>query len=265
MYGFGWRIESIAGPALRGSGSGMMDGSVEKLPTQAARGKTLKEATYGALKAMILIGELAPGSRLTESALAERLKVSRTPLREALNRLERDGLVTNRPRHGCFVAAFDLKTFEESFGIREVLDGYAAEQAAENASAEDKIRLRGILARSQSLVPPAERSMDQMVEQLQLGLDLHHVIARASGNDQLADTLTRILDRCHHFVWMELLWLDHWNEAHDEHVEIVDAICGGNAERAAGLARHHVRSSRDDIRRLLQARFAYKSALARVS
>src|SRR5262249_14860936 len=137
------------------TGSGMMDGNVEKIPSQPAGGKTLKEATYAALKAMILIGELAPGSRLTESALAQRLKVSRTPLREALNRLERDGLITNRPRYGCFVAAFDIKTFEESFGIREVLDGFAAEQAAEHASAEDKHKLRRILARAQSLVPPA--------------------------------------------------------------------------------------------------------------
>lgn len=243
----------------------MMDGSVEKIRAQATRGKTLKEATYGSLKAMILIGELAPGSRLTESVLAERLKVSRTPLREALNRLERDGLVTNRPRHGCFVAAFDLKTFEESFGIREVLDGYAAELAARHASAEDKVGLRGILARAQSLPRPSEHSMDEMVEQLQLGLELHHVIARASGNGQLADTLTRILDRCHHFVWMELLWLDQWNAAHDEHVQIVDAICAGDGDRAADLARRHVRGSGNNIRRLLQARSAYKNALARVS
>jgi DNA-binding GntR family transcriptional regulator len=242
-----------------------MDGSIQKSQVKAARGKTLKEAVYGSLKAMILIGELQPGSRLTESALAVRLKVSRTPLREALNRLERDGLVTNRPRSGYSVAAFNLKTFEESFGIREVLDGYAAQQAAERASAEDKVRLRTILARGHALARLPERSMEQMVEQLQIGLELHHAIARASGNEQLNDTLSRILDRCHHFVWMELLWLDQWNAAHDEHVEIVDAICGGNGERAADLARRHVRGSGNNIRRLLQARFAYKSALARVS
>lgn len=242
-----------------------MDGRVEKNQIKIARGKTLKEAVYGSLKAMILIGELQPGSRLTESALAGRLKVSRTPLREALNRLDRDGLVTNRPRYGYFVAAFDLKTFEESFGIREVLDGYAAQQAAERSSAEDKVRLRAILARGHALARLPERSMDQMVAQLQLGLELHHEIARASGNEQLSETLSRILDRCHHFVWMELLWLDQWSAAHEEHVEIVDAICAGDGNRAGDLARRHVRGSGNNIRRLLQARSAYKNALARVS
>jgi len=64
---------------------------------------------------------------------------------------------------------------------------------------------------------------------------------------------------------MELLWLDQWNAAHDEHVEIVGAICAGDGERAADLARRHVRGSGNNIRRLLQARSAYKSALARVS
>ncbi|QEX16651.1 GntR family transcriptional regulator [Hypericibacter terrae] len=244
---------------------GTMDGSVDKIEIKAKRGRTLKEAVYGSLKAMILIGELQPGSRLTESALAERLKVSRTPLREALNRLERDGLVTNRPRHGYFVAAFDLKTFEESFGIREVLDGYAAQQAAERATAEDKVRLRAILARGHALARRPERPMEQMVEQLQLGLELHHVIAEVSGSGQLKDALSRILDRCHHFVWMELLWLDQWSAAHEEHVEIVDAICSGDGVRAGDLARRHVRGSGNNIRRLLQARSAYKSALARVS
>jgi DNA-binding GntR family transcriptional regulator len=242
-----------------------MDGNIEKIQVKAERGKTLKEAVYGSLKAMILIGELQPGSRLTESALAGRLKVSRTPLREALNRLERDGLVTNRPRHGCFVAAFDLKTFEESFGLREVLDGYAAQQAAARSNPEDKVRLRAVLARGHALARLPEHSMDQMVEQLQLGLELHHAIAEASGNSQLKDALSRILDRCHHFVWMELLWLDQWHAAHDEHVQIVDAICSGDGERAAELARRHVRGSGNNIRRLLQARSAYKNALARVS
>jgi DNA-binding GntR family transcriptional regulator len=242
-----------------------MDGSVEKIQVKATPGKTLKEAVYSSLKAMILIGELQPGSRLTESALADRLKVSRTPLREALNRLERDGLVTNQPRHGYFVDAFDLKTFEDSFGLREVLDGYAAQQAAERASAEDKVQLRTVLSRGHALARLPQRSMDQMVKQLQLGLELHHTIAQISGNEQLQDALSRILDRCHHFVWMELLWLDQWNAAHDEHVQIVDAICAGDGERAADLARRHVRGSGNNIRRLLQARSAFKDAIAKVS
>ena len=83
---------------------------------------TLKESVHDSLRRMIQLGELMPGSRLTEIDLALKLKVSRTPLREALNRLERDGLVTNKPRHGYFVTVFDLKTLEDAFEVRELLD-----------------------------------------------------------------------------------------------------------------------------------------------
>ncbi|MFZ5790937.1 MAG: GntR family transcriptional regulator [Pseudomonadota bacterium] len=226
---------------------------------------TLKESVYGSLKAMILTGELQPGSRLTENGLAARLKVSRTPLREALNRLERDGLVTSRPHHGYFVSAFDLKTFEDAFDVREILDGYAAQQAAEKMKAPDKEALRAIQARCEAMATTANRSMEDMVEEMRLGLEIHRIIARAGDNELLNDTLSRILDKCHHFVWLELLWLDQWAAAREEHAAIIDAICSGDGERAADLARRHVRGSKNNIRRFLQAKTAYRTALARVS
>src|SRR5574341_1282270 len=106
---------------------------------------TLSESAYGTLRAMILTGDLQPGVRLTEADLATKLKVSRTPLREALNRLERDGLVTYEPRRGYAVSAFDLKSFEDAFDVREILDGYAAKRAAEIIGPDDIDRLRAIL------------------------------------------------------------------------------------------------------------------------
>ena len=109
---------------------------------EMAKKGTLKESTYESLKKMIQTGVLQPGSRLTEVDLAARLKVSRTPLREALNRLERDGLVTNKPRHGYFVTMFDLRALEDAFDVREVLDGHAAQRATERIGAEDKKKLK---------------------------------------------------------------------------------------------------------------------------
>src|SRR5262245_58457546 len=112
---------------------------------------TLKESVYESLKRMVQTGELRPGSRLTELDLAARLKVSRTPLREALNRLERDGLVTNKPRHGYFVTVFDLKALEDAFDVRELLDAHAAAQAAGKIGREDKDQLRSLVRQCDEL------------------------------------------------------------------------------------------------------------------
>jgi DNA-binding GntR family transcriptional regulator len=231
----------------------------------AKRKSTLRESVYESLRTMILIGELQPGSRLTESDLAARLRVSRTPLREALNRLERDGLVTNRPRQGCFVTVFDLKTLEDALDVREVLDGYAARQAAALIGAEDKRRLQALVQRCEALAAMEPRTMEDMIEEMQLGLEVHLVIARVTGNELLRETLSRILDKYQHFIWMELLSLDEWAVARREHAEIVDAICAGDGERAADVATRHVRVSRDNIIRLLRAQTAYRAARARAS
>jgi DNA-binding GntR family transcriptional regulator len=226
---------------------------------------TLKESVYEALKRMVHTGELQPGSRLTELGLAARLKVSRTPLREALNRLERDGLVTNKPRHGYFVTVFDLKALEDAFDVREVLDGHAAQRATERIGPDDKKRLRALVRQCDVMATVKNRPMEDLVEEMRLGFEIHRIIARVSGNEFLSDLLSKIFDKFQHFVWIELLWLDEWDVARREHAAIVEAICAGDAAQAADLARRHVRGSRNNIVRFLQARSAYQEALARAS
>lgn len=238
------------------------------MPRDAIRGSkrgTLKESVYESLKRMVHTGELQPGSRLTELDLAARLKVSRTPLREALNRLERDGLVTNKPRHGYFVTVFDLKALEDAFDVREVLDGHAAQRATERIGPEDKKRLRALVRQCDAMATVKNRPMEDLVEEMRLGFEIHRLIARVSGNEFLSDLLSKIFDKFQHFVWIELLWLDEWHVARREHAAIVAAICAGDGAQAADLARRHVRGSRNNIIRFLQARSAYQEALARAS
>ncbi|HET6222082.1 MAG TPA: GntR family transcriptional regulator [Dongiaceae bacterium] len=238
------------------------------MPRDAMRGSkkgTLKESVYESLKRMVQTGELRPGSRLTELDLAARLKVSRTPLREALNRLERDGLVTNKPRHGYFVTVFDLKALEDAFDVREILDGHAAQRATERIGPEDKKRLQAIVRQCDVMATVKNRPMEDLVEEMRLGFEIHRIIARVSGNEFLSELLSKIFDKFQHFVWIELLWLDEWDVARREHADIVEAICSGNGEQAADLARRHVRGSRNNIVRFLQARTAYQEAVARAS
>jgi DNA-binding GntR family transcriptional regulator len=226
---------------------------------------TLKQSVYESLRKMIQTGVLQPGSRLTELDLAARLRVSRTPLREALNRLERDGLVTNKPRHGYFVTIFDLRALEDAFGVREVLDGYAAQRATERIGAQDKKKLRAIVRQCETMAKVKNRPMEDLAEEMRLGFEIHRLIAGVSGNDFLCELLSRIFDQFQHFVWIELLWLDEWDVARREHAAIVEAICSGDSQQAGELARRHVRGSRNNIVRFLQAKTAYQTFLARAS
>lgn len=244
----------------------MASGTIRKLE-HMPRGKknTLRESVYGSLKAMIVTGQLPPGARVTENELATKLGVSRTPVREALNRLEQDGLMTGRPRQGYAVKDFDIHMFREAFEIRELLDGHATELATAKITPAQKERLREMVRECERLAARPDRSSQDMFQELQIGMDIHRTIARISGNEMLCGLLNGIIDKCQHYVWMELLRLDEWHVARDEHHAIVEAICAGDAARAVELTRDHIRGSRNNILRLLQAKSDYQSFLARAS
>ncbi|WP_292551391.1 GntR family transcriptional regulator [Mesorhizobium sp.] len=228
------------------------------------RKNTLRDSVFEKLKALIITGQIPPGSRVTETDMAERLKVSRTPVREAFNRLERDGLMIGRPRQGYVVAEFNLTMFREAFDIRELLDGRATELAAATAAA-DKTRLRAILAECERLAAIPDRGTREQFEELQVGIDLHRVIAEIGGNEMLHGMLCVILDKCQQYVWTELLWLDEWKVTREEHTGIVEAICAGDVALAGDRARAHVRGSRENILRLLQAKSDYQGFFAKAS
>jgi DNA-binding GntR family transcriptional regulator len=231
----------------------------------AGKKNTLRDEVYESVKTMIVNGQLAPAARVTENELAARLKVSRTPVREALNRLERDGLVTGRPRHGYVVKDFDIQMFREAFEIRELLDGYATELATEKITPAEKEQLREMIRECERLANLPDRSSKDMFRELEVGMDIHRSIARISGNEMLCGLLEVIIDKCQHYVWMELLRLDEWHIARAEHHAIVEAICAGDAARAVKTTRAHIRTSRNNILRLLQAKSDYQSFLSRAS
>jgi DNA-binding GntR family transcriptional regulator len=215
---------------------------------------SLRNSAYEALKAMIITGQLPPGSRLTEIELAEKLSVSRTPIREALNRLERDGLVVSRIRHGFAVKEFDVNMFREAFAVREALDACATQLACANITSAGRQRLRALVKEGEDLAKRPNRRREHMFKELQVGMDIHRTIAELSGNAMLSDMINGILDKCLHYVWMELLWLDQWQEARTEHSLIVEAICAGDAAQACELTRHHIRGSSANASNLLETR-----------
>ena len=225
----------------------------------------LRKSTYDSLKAMIVTGQLAPGARLTEVELAARLEVSRTPIREALNKLERDGMVVARPRQGYAVIDFNMDMLQEIFDVRQVLDGHATELATRRITENDKKNLRSILAECERLAAIPNRSPEDMFRELQVGTNLHRTIAELSGNETLCTMLGSLLEKCMHYIWLELVSLDDWKEARAEHAAIVEAMCAGDALQAGQCARNHIRASGEAIVKLFKARTEIQSFMMKAS
>ncbi|MFC4216265.1 GntR family transcriptional regulator [Pseudophaeobacter arcticus] len=214
---------------------------------------SLRQSTYESIRALIVTGHLSPGERVTEMELVNQLGVSRTPVREALNRLQRDGLVVERPRSGFAVVRFDETMLGEAFDLRAELDAYATRLAVARITAEEVQMLRQLLSDCDALAQTDHSPRGRMSE-MEMGIDFHRAIARFSGNGLLADAIDLLLIKCQVFVWMELTQLDEWKTAREDHWAIFDAIAAGDVDQACQQSRRHIEQSRDGILRVLRLR-----------
>ncbi|HEX9859117.1 MAG TPA: GntR family transcriptional regulator, partial [Paracoccaceae bacterium] len=207
-------------------------------------------------------GQLAPGVRVTEQELVDQLGVSRTPVREALNRLQRDGLVVERPRTGFAVVTFDETMLREVFDLRAELDAYATRLAVARITDDELQVLRQLLDDCDELARTDPTPRGRLAE-MEIGMDLHRSIARFSGNALLAETLHGLLVKCQVFVWMELTQMNEWKAAREDHRAIFEAIAARDAERACALSRRHIQQSRDGILGLLTLRRDFRNSYTR--
>jgi DNA-binding GntR family transcriptional regulator len=208
--------------------------------------RPLSQIAYDALRTMILSGEVRPGERLGERELARRIQVSRTPLREALGRLERDGLAVSKPGLGYFAMEFDAGAVQELYELREILEVHASRLAARRIGDAGIRELRDIMQQLAGFERKKKLSIDELREEVHLGLRIHEVIARESGNTLICDALYQLYDRLRLLTWIDVLWFDTWAITRREHRNLVAAVVAHDADRAAKVAQRHVRRSRDD-------------------
>lgn len=204
---------------------------------------SIRQVTYDRLKTMILKGEVRPAERLSEARLAERLGVSRTPLREALMKLEEEGLVTGQRNVGYSVADLDLKTVSDLLLVRQALDACAAELACAVATERDMQRVRDIMLEMEDLGALSDPDPAQAARELELGLKIHLIIAESTGNETLIRITEQIYQKLQAALFLEVLWIDFGDLGLREHREIADAVLSRDATRAAAAARAHVQSS----------------------
>ncbi|MFI6868146.1 GntR family transcriptional regulator [Nocardia sp. NPDC050406] len=196
----------------------------------------LGPSVHRQLRQLVLSGELEPGAPLSVLALAARLGVSRSPVREAVQQLIYEGLAVTVPHAGARVAVVDDARIREVLAVRAVLDGLAAAEAATRLTEADLAKLTAMLAaQEENLRDGADSARDA-----ELDLEFHTFIRDSSGNATLADELARLESQAH--LYRGDLWTRERNRriAVREHRRIVEALESGHAEDARAAAQAHV-------------------------
>lgn len=191
-------------------------------------------------------GDLLPGEQLVESALAEWCEVSRTPVREALTRLEQDGLV-RRGDHGLVVHESSPDEILDIYETRMVLEARAARVAAERRTAHDLLTMRRVEERGTRVDATDAKALAES------NRDFHRAVWRASHNDSLIDLLERLNLHLGRYPATTLVFPGRPAAAHHEHLGVIDAIEGRDAEGAAAMASQHFAAARDIRLRLWES------------
>ncbi len=204
--------------------------------------QTLPAAIAEQLRELIIQGDLAPGARLNERQLCERMDVSRTPLREALRLLANDGLVAVVPNRGAFVAHMSPDAVRQSFEIMGALEALAAELACKHATDAE---IAEIAARTFEL--QACHARHDLVEYYRHNREIHDAITTASRNELLHDTMRRLNLRIQNLRFRSNLDAAKWNAAVREHQRMVELLRARDGEGLARLMREHIRRKGDAV------------------
>jgi len=194
----------------------------------------LVDQAHAALLRAICDGSLAPGARLTQEDLAERLAVSRQPVLQALRLLKRDGFVQDAPGRGLAVTPLDPALVRDVYAVRGALDALAARLAAERGARLDE----GLFTRGRAAAQGGD--INAMVE---ADLDFHHAIYAAAGNPFIGQTAQPHWQHLRRAMGAVLAHQPQRASIWDEHQAIAQAIALGDAEQAARLSEQHARQA----------------------
>jgi len=209
--------------------------------------KPLREVIFNTLREAIILGELKPGERLMEVQLAEKMGVSRTPVREAIRKLELEGLVVMAPRKGAHVADLSVKDIMDVLEVRSTLDGLASSLAASRIT-EDEIK--EMLHLHNQFVSYVEKENHQ--GQIKKDVEFHDIIYRASRNDKLIQIANNLREQVQRF---RVIYIKDYSSSKNlvrEHRELCDAIISRNPELAMKVAQQHIKNQEEAIIRAIR-------------
>jgi DNA-binding GntR family transcriptional regulator len=205
---------------------------------------SLADRAYGQIKQMIFDFVLLPGDRFSESDLVDRLQVSRTPLRQALQRLQREGFLLVFPKSGWQVAPLNFEVFDQLYDLRVLLETHAIARLCE---AEERPVLTALA--DTWLVAEAERHPVQaMVDRMDE--EFHSALVRATGNEEMARVHDDITERIRIIRRLDFTKPARVQVTYDEHARIIRAISRRRTDEAQRLLRAHIEQSKLEVRHI---------------
>ena len=216
-------------------------------------GKPGPSGVFERLRRLILEGDYGPNERLIEEQLAERLGVSRTPIRQALTMLEAEGLVEIEPNKGAMVCSFTIEDVWDIYDLRAVLEGHAARRAADRIDEGGLARLRSLAEDVENVSPGRFSDHEEEIRWLvATNQEFHGTIVAASRNGRLEKLIRRTVE-------VPLMFKAfYWYGPHERtisnhyHRQILEALGAGDGERAEIIMREHVYEGRDFVIKALK-------------
>ena len=226
-----------------------MSSTVTKKPpaAPATAFRSRADEVYEQLKRDVADFQLVPGDRFTENEISERLGVSRTPVRQALFRLQQEGFVEVLFRAGWRVLPFDFDQFEQLYDLRMVLETTAVHRLCEDAVRVDHALLDALAAIW--LAPPAERSSD-MGQVSQWDEEFHCQLVAAAGNGEMARVHREVTERIRIIRRLDFTQQPRIDATYEEHIKILQAVQRKRGDQAAMLLRAHIETSQAEVRKI---------------
>lgn len=199
------------------------------------RAPSLRLQAVEQLRQAIITSALEPGSIHSEQTIATRMSISRTPVREALLQLEREGLVEFIPQRGVRIRELDSEHLAHVFELRAALEGYCAGMLATKQNPEVVVRLENELKRQRAIIDG-----DDHLAWVLANMDFHAAIVGGIGNQLFNETLSPLATHTMRIGYRMIARRKRMEESYDEHAGVVDAIRRGDAEKARQRATEHM-------------------------
>ncbi len=215
--------------------------------------KPLREIVFETLRDAIINQVLEPGERLMEIQMADEMGVSRTPVREAIRKLELEGLVIMVPRKGAYVAGISVKDIHEVFEVRTSLEGLAASLAAQRITPEELDEMeRNLFLEAGEL---AENNLRSIVE---IDTSFHDLLYKAAKNQKLFQMVNNLQEQLQRFRSASLARPGRSKTALEEHRKILEALALGDSKLAQKLAMEHIESAETAMMASIESQGLYK-------
>lgn len=226
-----------------------MSGHLE--PIKLDSYKPLRELVCEKIRQAITTGIFRPGERLMEIQLAEEMGVSRTPVREAIRKLELEGFVVMIPRRGTYVADISIKDITEVYEIRTALESLAAGLAAERISDEELEEMQRLLVEIGQYVE-AENEEEHMDEIVRIDSSFHDILYQASRNERLVNIISNLREQITTLRGRSMHYPGRLKDTLSEHKVIVDMLAQRDAEKAQQVVREHLENAEHTLLKAIE-------------